>query len=83
METGDHRNSGSRVNEESVEARKCPKCGKKMVQNVVSVLMSNPPVYVGTWWCGCGHQEPLRQRQLGTQEELRKEWERINEMRGT
>lgn len=36
------------MRKKTVEARKCPKCGKKMVQNVASVLMSNPPVYVGT-----------------------------------
>jgi hypothetical protein len=67
----------------TVEAKICPKCGKEMVQNLTFVLMSNPPVDVGTWWCGCGHQEPLRQRRLGTQEMLRKEWERINKERGT
>ena len=56
------------MREKIVEARNCPKCGKKMVQNVTSVLMSNPPVYVGVWWCGCGHEEPLREKKLGTRE---------------
>ena len=64
----------------TVEIKRCPQCGKKMIRRYRPyVLCSYPSLHPWDWWCGCGYSEVGGvERSMTLEEMVRREWEGAN-----
>lgn len=62
-----------------METKPCSNCKAKMIRKYSGgVLMSSPPQYPWSWWCGCGHHEDGGFASGRHHPTLQEQWENAN-----
>ena len=63
-----------------METKPCPECGKFMICRYANyALLTWPPQFPWSWWCGCGHTEygGIKVDEL-PEDTLMRQWEAAN-----